>query len=195
MGLRIYTHISFFYHQPKLIYSVKSVKHKRRTKHEMTDNDGTEDDEVALLKKEVADLKEKLNSVSESALSRTIETQKLKIRDAEETTMGISGLFRESKISSVLSLFLPLLPAMFAWGIARAIITGILQGQTEILHALVEFGFNAAPMLNLMPPLIFIAVYVVGFKITSCIAGIIVKHRVVKSEKNELRLLLESRPE
>ena len=161
----------------------------------MTDNGGTEDDEVSLLKKEVAYLKEKLNSVSESELSRTIETQKLKIRDIEESTMGISGLFRESKISSVLSIFLPLLPAMFALGIAHAIVTDILQGQTEILHALVEFGFNVAPMLNLMPPLLFIVVYVVGFKLTSCIAGIIVKHRVVKSEKDALRLLLESRPE
>jgi hypothetical protein len=161
----------------------------------MTDNGVTENDEVALLKKEVAYLKEKLNSVSESELSRTIETQKLKIRDIEETTMGISGLFRESKISSVLSIFLPLLPAMFALGIAHAIVTGILQGQTEILQVLAEFGFNVAPMLNLMPPLIFIVVYVVGFKLTSLIAGIIVKHRVVKSEKDELRLLLESRPE
>ena len=155
----------------------------------------TANDEVALLKKEVAYLKEKLNSVSESELSRTIETQKLKIRDLEESTMGISGLFRESKIGSVLSLFLPLLPALFALGSAHAIVTGILRGQAEILHVLAEFGFNVAPMLNLMPPLLFIVVYAVGFKLTSCIAGIIVKHRVVKSKKDELRLLLESRPE
>lgn len=153
----------------------------------MTDKGKTED-EVATLKKEVEYLKEKLNSVSESELSRNIETQKLKIHDLEATRIGASWMFRESKISGVISVFLPLLPAMFALGFALAIVAGIL-GQTEVFKALENFGFNFAPVLKLVPPLVFIVVYVVGFKITSLIAGIIVKNNVLKREKNKLRML------
>ena len=147
-------------------------------------------DEVASLKKEVEYLKEKLNSVSESELSRNIETQKFKIHAITETKIGISWLLRESKISSVISIFfLPLLPAMFAFGFARAIVTAILKGETVVLQALVEMGFNFAPMLIMAPHFIFIVVYVVGFKITSRIAGIVVKHGILKREKNKLRTL------
>jgi hypothetical protein len=157
----------------------------------MTNNDKTED-EVATLKKEVEYLKEKLNSVSESELLRNIETQKFKIHDIEETRIGASWLFRESKISGVISIFLPLLPAMFALSFARAIVTDSLQGQTEVLHALGNLGFSLAPILNmapLVPLIVFIVVYVFGFKIMILIAGISVKHNILKREKNKLRLL------
>ncbi|MCD6455451.1 MAG: hypothetical protein J7K81_01480 [Methanophagales archaeon] len=158
----------------------------------MTNNDRT-GDEVATLKKEVEYLKEKLNSVSESALSRDIETQKLKIHDLEETRIGASWLFRESKMSGVISVFLPLLPAMFALTFARAFVTGILLGQTEMLQALGELGLNFAPILNLAPLIVFIVVYALGFKITSLIAGAIVKHSMLKREKNKLRMLESNR--
>lgn len=156
----------------------------------MANNDRT-GDEVATLKKEVEYLKEKLNSVSESELLRDIETQKLKIHDLKETRIGASWLFRESKISSVFSIFLPLLPAMFALAFARAIVTDI-QGQTEVLHALGDLGFSLAPILNmapLVPLIVFIVVYVFGFKIMILIAGISVKHKILKREKNKLRTL------
>jgi len=151
-------------------------------------NNERNEDEVALLKKEVEYLKEKLNSVSESERSRSIETQKLKIHDIEGRTCT-SWLFSESKIGIVISIFLPLLPAMLAFGFARFIAIDILLRQSEILQALVDLGFNFAPMLKLAPPIVFIVVYVVGFKITSLIAGTIVKHKILKRERNKLRML------
>lgn len=157
----------------------------------MINNDKAED-EVAVLKKEVEYLKEKLKSVSESELLRNIETQKLKIHDLEETRIGASWLFRESKISGVISIFLPLLPAMFALAFARAIVADTLQGQTEVLHGLGNLGFSLAPVLNmapLVPLIVFIVVYVFGFKIMVLIAGISVKHNILKREKNKLKIL------
>ena len=64
-------------------------------------NDAGIDEEVALLKKEVARLKEKekVRSDSESELSRAIEAQKYKIEDIKETFFGIFMLLRESKKS------------------------------------------------------------------------------------------------
>jgi len=153
----------------------------------MTNNDKAAD-EVTSLKKEVEYLKGKLDSVSKSELTRNIETQKLKIHAIEETRIGISWLFKESKVSCVISIFLPLLPAMFAFGFARVILDNILHGQAETVQMLVDFGLNFAPML-MMPPLIFIVVYVVGFEITFFIAGIIVKRHILKREKNKLRML------
>jgi hypothetical protein len=151
-------------------------------------NNERSEDEVTVLKKEVEYLKEKLNSVSESERSRGIETQKLKIHDIEGRTCT-SWLFSESKIGSVISIFLPLLPAMLAFGFARFIVIDILQRQSEVFQALMALEFNFAPMLNLVPFIVFIGVYVVGFKITSLIAGTIVKHKILKRERNKLRML------
>ncbi len=78
---------------------------------------------------------------------------------------------------------------MFALAFARAIVTDTLQGQTEVLQALVDMGFNFAPILNLVPLIAFIVVYVFGFKIMILIAGISVKHNILKREKNKLRTL------
>lgn len=155
----------------------------------MTNNARTEDGGVAFLRKEVEYLKEKLNSVSESELSINIETQKLKIHDIERTKIGISWLFHESRKSGIISVSLPLLPALFAYGLAQAILSGILYGQAEILHALGDLGFNFAPMLKLIPILVFIVAYVGGLRITYLIAGIIVKHGILKREKSKLRTL------
>ena len=154
----------------------------------MTNNIRTED-EVAALKKEVEYLKEKLESISESERSRNIETQRLKIHDLEKTRIGISWLFRESKIGGATSVFLPLLPAMLALWFARAFVAGILQRHADMLQVLGELGLNFAPILKLVPPLVFIVVYVVGFKITSLILGAIVKNKRLKREKKKLRML------
>jgi len=134
-------------------------------------------------------VKEKLESISESERSRNIETQRLKIHDLEKTRIGTSWLFRESKIGGVTSVFFPLLPAMLALGFARAFVAGILQGHADMLQILGELGLNFAPILKLVPPLVFIVVYALGFKITSLIAGAIVKHKRLKREKNKLRIL------
>lgn len=157
-------------------------------KLEMKNKDKTRE-EVASLKKEVGYLKERLNSVSESELSRNIETQKLKIHDIERTKIGISWLFHESKKSGMVSLSLPFLLAIIAFSFAHYILGGILQGQTEVLQMLGDVGFDLTPMLNMIPLLVFILAYVSGFKITYLVAGIIVKRGVLKREKNKLRML------
>lgn len=152
----------------------------------MTNNARTKD---GVLKKEVEYLKEKFNSVSESELFRTIETQKLKIHDIKRTRIGILWLFHESKKSGIISISLPLLPAIIAFSFARSIMNGIIYGQGMILQALGDVGFgDFIQMLNMIPPLVFIVAYVGGFKITYFIAGIIVKHGILKREKNKLRM-------
>ncbi|MGB2728756.1 MAG: hypothetical protein WBD09_09830 [Halobacteriota archaeon] len=156
----------------------------------MTNKDRTEDGGIAFLKKEVEYLKEKLNSVSESELSRNIETQKLKIHDIERTKIGISWLFHESKISGLISISSPLLPALFSYGVAQAILSGIFHGQGMVLQALGDVGFgDFVQMLNMVPLLVFIVAYVVGFRITCLITGIIVKHGILRREINKLKTL------
>jgi len=155
----------------------------------MTNKDRTEDGGVAFLKKEVEYLKEKLKTVSESELSRNIETQKLKIHDIERTKIGISWLFHESRKSGIISVSLPLLLVIFAFFFAHAILGGILHGQAEILHALGDLGFNFAPMLKLIPIIVFIVAYVGGLRITYLIAGIIIKQGILKREKSKLSKL------
>ena len=147
------------------------------------------EDEVASLKKEVGYLKEKLNSVSESELSRDIETQKLKIHGIERTKIGILWLFHESKKSGMMSIFLPLFLAIITFSFAHHILSGILQGQTEVLQMLGDVGFELTPMLNMVPLLVFIVAYAGSFRITYLIAGIIVKQGILKREKNKLRML------
>jgi hypothetical protein len=154
----------------------------------MKDNDKSKD-EVALLKREVEYLKERIKSISESERSRDIETQKLKIHNIEERRIGISWLFRESKVSGAISILLPLLLAAFALGFVHSIVADILQEQAEILQALVAMGFNFAPILNMVPLIVFILVYVFGFKIMVLIAGTIVKHKILRREKNKLNIL------
>ena len=155
---------------------------------EMTNNDNAED-EVALLKKEVEYLKQELNSVSESGLLTNIEAQKSKIDNIKNTEICISWLFHESKRGGIIAISLPLLLAISAFSFATSILSGILPGQTEALQAMSGLGFNIAPMLNKVPLIIFVIVYIVGFKITSRIAGVIVKHNILKREKNKLRML------
>ena len=155
---------------------------------EMKNKEKTED-ALASLKKEVGYLKKRLNSVSESELSRDIETQKLRIQGIERTNIGISWLFHESKKSGVMSISLPFLLAIIAFRFAHSILGGILHGQGEVLQMLGGVGFDLTPMLNMIPLLVFILAYVSGFKITYLITGIIVKHGILKREKNKLRML------
>lgn len=153
-----------------------------------------ETDEVVLLKKEVEHLKQALHSVSESGLLTNIETQKFKIHNIEKAKISISWLFHESKRSSIIVISLPLLMAIFAFRFAQSILSGLLQGQTEALQAMSGLGFNIAPMLGMMPLIVFIIVYVFGFKILSFIAGVIVKQNILKREKNKLKILESQLP-
>jgi len=93
-------------------------------------------------------LKEKLESISESERSRNIETQRLKIHDLEKTRIGISWLFRESKIGGVTSVFLPLLPAMLALWFAQAFVAGILQRHADIKEQTENAGIEISLAQN-----------------------------------------------
>ena len=164
---------------------------KENVKAKMTNDAGIEE-EVALLRKEVAQLKEQVKSSSESELSRAIEAQRYKIAEIKETEFGTLMLFRESKRSGLISILLPLLPAIIALIYAHVTITSIIQGNADVLPMLGMVGFDIFPsMVKPVLVLIFIAVYAMGFMITSCIAAVIVKQSMLKEEKENL-ILLES---
>lgn len=156
-------------------------------------NIGGAADDVTALKNEVTYLKEKIESVSDSERARDIETQKLKIHDLKETKIGIFQLFVESKLYSAISFFSPLLPALLALALTRSFVTIILQEQTEVFEALDTMGFSFTPMLNnmapLVPPIVCIVVYVLGFKVAGSISSAIVKSRLIQREKDKLKML------
>ena len=148
------------------------------------------DEEVALLRKEVAHLKEQVKSRSESELSRAIEAQRNKIEELKETEFGILVLLRESKRDGLLSLLLPLIPAIIALIYAHVTLTNIMHGNAGVLQMLGRVGFDISPsIVNPILLLIFIALYAIGFKITSGIAAVIVKRRMLTLEKENLILL------
>jgi len=78
---------------------------------------------------------------------------------------------------------------MLALWFAQVFVAGILQRHADMLQVLGELGLNFAPILKLVPPLVFIVVYALGFKITSLIIGAIVKNKRLKREKKKLRML------
>ncbi|MCK4732776.1 MAG: hypothetical protein KAT65_10005, partial [Methanophagales archaeon] len=140
----------------------------------------------------VAQLKEQVLSSSESELLRAIEAQRYKIEEVKETEFGIFMLLRESKRDGLLSLLLPLLPAIIALIYAHVTLTNILHENADVFQMLGLVGFDISPSrVNPILLLIFIAVYAIGFKITSCIASVIVKRRMLTLEKENL-ILLES---